>query len=248
MRATGVDGVGMDTGSDIGAVAAMLPARGGGAGQRRSAGAGGGRARRWRREAPRCCAAMRGRPFIFNLGHGIVPQTPPSMSRRCWSRCVPRKVAIVLFNLGGPDRPEAIRPFLLNLFRDPAILRVPFFVRPLLARMIARARGGAGEGELRAAGRQVAAAGIDPAAGDGAGGGAAGDADAKCFIAMRYWHPFSLEAARAVKAWGAGSGGAAAAVSALFHHHDRQFADRLAAGGGARRPGGADHDAVLLPD
>jgi uroporphyrinogen decarboxylase len=21
--------------------------------------------------------AMRGRPFIFNLGHGIVPQTPP---------------------------------------------------------------------------------------------------------------------------------------------------------------------------
>jgi uroporphyrinogen decarboxylase len=22
-------------------------------------------------------AAMRGRPFIFNLGHGIVPQTPP---------------------------------------------------------------------------------------------------------------------------------------------------------------------------
>ena len=25
--------------------------------------------------------------------------------------------------------------------------------------------------------------------------------DAKCFIAMRYWHPFSLEAARAVQAW-----------------------------------------------
>ena len=50
------------------------------------------------------------------------------------------KLAIVLFNLGGPDRPEAIRPFLLNLFSDPAILRVPFFVRPLLARVIARAR------------------------------------------------------------------------------------------------------------
>ena len=47
---------------------------------------------------------------------------------------MPRKVAIVLFNLGGPDSPEAIKPFLLNLFRDPAILRVPFFVRPLLAR------------------------------------------------------------------------------------------------------------------
>ena len=40
-----------------------------------------------------------------------------------------RKLAVVLFNLGGPDRPEAIRPFLLNLFRDPAILRVPGPVR-----------------------------------------------------------------------------------------------------------------------
>ena len=50
------------------------------------------------------------------------------------------RVAIVLFNLGGPDRPEAIRPFLLNLFRDPAILRVPFFVRPFLAPIIARSR------------------------------------------------------------------------------------------------------------
>ena len=52
------------------------------------------------------------------------------------------RLAIVLFNLGGPDRPEAIKPFLVNLFTDPAILRVPFFVRPLLARIIAQARPG----------------------------------------------------------------------------------------------------------
>lgn len=32
-----------------------------------------------------------------------------------------RKTAIVLFNLGGPDAPEAVRPFLFNLFSDPAI-------------------------------------------------------------------------------------------------------------------------------
>ena len=50
------------------------------------------------------------------------------------------RVAVVLFNLGGPDRPEAIKPFLLNLFTDPAILRVPFFVRPILARVIAQRR------------------------------------------------------------------------------------------------------------
>ena len=34
------------------------------------------------------------------------------------------KTAVILFNLGGPDSPEAVRPFLFNLFNDPAILRV----------------------------------------------------------------------------------------------------------------------------
>ena len=37
----------------------------------------------------------------------------------------PRKLAVLIFNLGGPDSPEAVRPFLLNLFNDPAILRLP---------------------------------------------------------------------------------------------------------------------------
>jgi ferrochelatase len=62
------------------------------------------------------------------------------MSLRWWSKFVRPRVAVVLFNLGGPDRPEAIRPFLVNLFSDPAILRVPFFVRPFLARRIAASR------------------------------------------------------------------------------------------------------------
>ena len=35
-----------------------------------------------------------------------------------------RRVAVVLFNLGGPDAPESIRPFLVNLFTDPAILSI----------------------------------------------------------------------------------------------------------------------------
>jgi uroporphyrinogen decarboxylase len=29
------------------------------------------------RATARILAAMRGRPFVFNLGHGILPQTPP---------------------------------------------------------------------------------------------------------------------------------------------------------------------------
>ncbi|OYV37711.1 MAG: ferrochelatase, partial [Rhodospirillales bacterium 20-64-7] len=111
-----------------------------------------------------------------------------------------RKVAIILFNLGGPDRPESIKPFLLNLFKDPAILRVPFFVRPFLARIIARARVKpatanyailGGKSPLLELTQQQATA-LEAAL---------PEVEAKCFIAMRYWNPFSLEAARAVRAW-----------------------------------------------
>ena len=33
--------------------------------------------------------------------------------------------AVVLMNLGGPDSPAAVRPFLYNLFKDPAIISLP---------------------------------------------------------------------------------------------------------------------------
>ena len=39
------------------------------------------------------------------------------------------KIAIVLFNLGGPDSLEAVQPFLRNLFSDPAIIRLPALLR-----------------------------------------------------------------------------------------------------------------------
>jgi len=37
------------------------------------------------------------------------------------------KTAVILFNLGGPDSPRAIRPFLFNFFTDPNIIRLTFF-------------------------------------------------------------------------------------------------------------------------
>ena len=119
-----------------------------------------------------------------------------------------RRVAVVLFNLGGPDAPEAVRPFLENLFTDPAILRVPGFVRPWLGRFIAARRTKAatenyailgGRSPLleltEEQGRALDAA-LNP-------GGAAGGEEYRSFVAMRYWHPFSDEAARAVRDWGA---------------------------------------------
>ena len=48
--------------------------------------------------------------------------------------------AVVLFNLGGPDSPAAVEPFLFNLFSDPAIIRLPQPLRWPLARLISRRR------------------------------------------------------------------------------------------------------------
>jgi ferrochelatase len=48
--------------------------------------------------------------------------------------------AVVLMNLGGPDSPTAVRPFLYNLFSDPAIIGLPAPLRLPLAWLIARRR------------------------------------------------------------------------------------------------------------
>ena len=50
------------------------------------------------------------------------------------------KVAVVLMNLGGPDSLDAVRPFLFNLFNDPAIFRLPQPFRAILAAMVAKRR------------------------------------------------------------------------------------------------------------
>lgn len=112
-----------------------------------------------------------------------------------------RRTAIVLFNLGGPDGPAAVEPFLRNLFSDPAILRVPGFVRPLLARLIARRRAPIatevyarlGGGSPLLANTEAQARALEAALAD--------LGDRRCFVAMRYWHPFAGETAAAVKAY-----------------------------------------------
>ena len=50
------------------------------------------------------------------------------------------KKAIILFNLGGPDKLESVEPFLFNLFNDPAILNLPKVIRFPLAKLIANRR------------------------------------------------------------------------------------------------------------
>ncbi len=114
------------------------------------------------------------------------------------------KLAIVLFNLGGPDSPEAVEPFLRNLFGDPAILTLPSIVRLPLAWFIARRRAPVARAiyaKIGGASPIVAETKAQAEALDNML--AARTIEAKSFIAMRCWHPFSDEAAAGIKAWGA---------------------------------------------
>jgi len=51
---------------------------------------------------------------------------------------MPRKIAVILLNLGGPETLEGVRPFLLQLFRDRKIIRLP--LQPVLSRLIVHFR------------------------------------------------------------------------------------------------------------
>jgi len=110
------------------------------------------------------------------------------------------KLAVVLFNLGGPDSLEAVEPFLNNLFSDPAIISLPSFLRRPLARFIARRRTPvAREIYAKIGGRSPILEETQAQA--GALERALGSYEARAFIAMRCWKPFSDDAARDVAAW-----------------------------------------------
>ncbi len=73
-------------------------------------------------------ACFRDGPFVFNLGHGVLPGDAGRTRRSPRRIAAPRpmsRCAVVLFNLGGPDRLESVEPFLFNLFNDPAIIALP---------------------------------------------------------------------------------------------------------------------------
>jgi len=114
-----------------------------------------------------------------------------------------RRVGVVLFQLGGPDTLAAIEPFLYNLFCDPDIIDFPFarIGRKPLAKLISTTRarkvqhhyatiGGGSpirrftERQARALEAELAHQGLD----------------ARCLVAMRYWHPFTSEAIAELKA------------------------------------------------
>jgi ferrochelatase len=112
------------------------------------------------------------------------------------------KRAVVVFNLGGPDSLEAVRPFLFNLFNDPAIFHLPQPFRSWLAAFVAKRRAPVaveiyrhlGGGSPLLANTQDQARALYLALG--------GTDDTRVFIAMRYWHPFTAQTVADVQAWG----------------------------------------------
>jgi len=109
------------------------------------------------------------------------------------------RTAVVLFNLGGPDSLDAVKPFLRNLFSDPAIIRLPNPLRAFLAWLISRRRAETSREMYRKLGgsspllreTEAQARALEVALGP----------ETKAFIAMRYWHPMSDATAQAVKAF-----------------------------------------------
>lgn len=112
-----------------------------------------------------------------------------------------KKVAVILFNLGGPDSLKAVKPFLFNLFYDPAIIALKNPMRWVVAKIISGKRAPFTRNIYKKIGdksplldqTEQQAKALEQILND--------DSDIlhKCFIAMRYWHPFSHETVQQVK-------------------------------------------------
>jgi ferrochelatase len=112
------------------------------------------------------------------------------------------RVGVLLLNLGGPDRPEDVRPFLFNLFSDPEIIRLPFpWLQKPLAWLISTLRAQKSQANYQQIGggsplrrmTEEQAQSLQTALHQ------KGATETSVYIAMRYWHPFTEEAIACIK-------------------------------------------------
>ncbi|MBK7703963.1 MAG: ferrochelatase [bacterium] len=141
---------------------------------------------------------------LFSRPSGARMTAPATLSARTTS--VGRTTGLILCGMGRPGGPDAVEPFLRNLFRDPEIIPIPRLLSPVLGRLIARRRApavrrrylemGQGGGSpqvptTRAQGERLAAL----------MGGAGRPTVAA--PAMRYWRPYPDGAVSDLRARGA---------------------------------------------
>ncbi len=119
------------------------------------------------------------------------------------SQASPEKLAVVLFNLGGPSKEADIRPFLFNFFMDRNIINVPVPLRFFIALWISwsRGRGAAKEAYHSLGGKspllentQAQAAALEKAL-------QKDNPAARVFVSMRYWHPLAEQTVKDVAAF-----------------------------------------------
>lgn len=109
------------------------------------------------------------------------------------------KTAVVVWNLGGPDNLDAVRPFLQNLFADPNIINLPAIFRLPLAWLIAKTRtpkviptyGAMGGRSPILPNTEAQAEALEKVLGE----------NFKVFVNMRYWHPMTNDVVKNVKAY-----------------------------------------------
>jgi protoporphyrin/coproporphyrin ferrochelatase len=106
--------------------------------------------------------------------------------------------AVLLMQMGGPDSLDAVAPFLRNLFADRDIIRIgPAWLQPVIARFIVKRRAPRVEENYRQIGgksplrelTEAQAKALEAALGP----------DYRCFVAMRYWKPSTVEALAAIR-------------------------------------------------
>ena len=109
------------------------------------------------------------------------------------------KTAVILFNLGGPDEPKSVKPFLFNLFNDPAIITLPNPFRWMLAKWIAHGRAPKARAIYQKIGGKSPLLELTQAQANALELKLKPSGDYKVFVSMRYWHPMSDLVVRNVK-------------------------------------------------
>jgi len=112
-------------------------------------------------------------------------------------------IAVILFNLGGPDSKDAIKPFLFNFFMDPNIINLPLPFRWLIAKLISTKRSkneaGSSYKELNYVSPLLKNTKDQASALQKLLNDSVDNKEYKTYISMRYWHPMADEVARKVK-------------------------------------------------
>ena len=109
------------------------------------------------------------------------------------------KRAIILFNLGGPDKLENVEPFLFNLFNDGAIISIPSIFRYPLAKFISKRRAPIAKNIYKEIGNKSPILELTQEQAKSLENTLSTKGDYKCFVVMRCWHPRASDVVKKVQ-------------------------------------------------